>query len=48
MNTKFFLIYLELLKKYNMEGISQKEKKELAEDMECIKNGFLPIKYLIK
>ena len=29
MDTKMFLIYLELLKKYNMEGISQREKKEI-------------------
>ena len=28
MDTKMFLIYLELLKKYNMEGIPQREKKE--------------------
>ena len=48
MDTKMFLIYLELLKKYNMDGISQREKKELAEDMELIKNGLLPMKYLIK
>ena len=48
MDTKMFLIYLELLKKYNMEGIPQREKKELAKDMELIKNGLLPIKYLIK
>ena len=48
MNTKMFLIYLELLKKYNMEGIPQREKKELAKDMELIKNGLLPVKYIIK
>ena len=48
MDTKMFLIYLELLKKYNMEDTSQREKKELAKDMELIKNGLLPIKYLIK
>ena len=48
MDTKMFLIYLELLKKYNMEGIPQREKKELAKDMELIKNGLLPIKYLNK
>ena len=48
MDSKMFLIYLELLKKYNMEDTSQREKKELAKDMELIKNGLLPIKYLIK
>lgn len=48
MDTKMFLIYLELLKKYNMEGTSKREKKELAEDMEMIKNGLLPVKYLVK
>ena len=48
MDNKMFLIYLELLKKYNMEDTSQREKKELAEDMELIKNGLLPIKYLVK
>ena len=48
MDTKLFLTYLELLKKYNMEDTSQREKKELAKDMELIKNGLLPIKYLIK
>ena len=48
MDIKMFLIYLELLKKYNMEGISQKEKKELAKDMDLIKNGLLPVKYIIK
>ena len=31
-----------------MEGIPQREKKELAKDMELIKNGLLPIKYIIK
>ena len=29
MDTKMFLIYLELLKKYNMDGTSKVEKKEL-------------------
>ena len=48
MDTKMFLIYLELLKKYNMDGTSKVEKKELAKDMELIKNGLLPIKYIIK
>ena len=48
MDTKMFLIYLELLKEYNQEDIPQREKKELAKDMELIKNGLLPIKYLIK
>ena len=48
MDTKMFLMYLELLKKYNMEETSKAEKKELAEDMEMIKNGFLPVKYIIK
>lgn len=48
MDTKMFLIYLELLKKYNMEDTSQKEKKELAKDMDLIKNGLLPVKYMIK
>ena len=48
MDTKMFLIYLELLKKYNMESIPQREKKELAKDMELIKNGLLPVKYIIK
>ena len=48
MDTKMFLIYLELLKKYNMEDTSQREKKELAKDMELIKNGLLPVKYIIR
>ena len=48
MDTKLFLTYLELLKKYNQEDTSEEEKKELAKDMELIKNGLLPIKYLIK
>ena len=48
MDTKMFLIYLELLKKYNQEDTSEEEKNELAKDMELIKNGLLPIKYLIK
>ena len=48
MNTKMFLIYLELLKKYNMDGTSKVEKKELAKDMELIKNGLLPVKYIIR
>lgn len=48
MDTKLFLTYLELLKKYNMEDTSEEEKKELAKDMELIKNGLLPIKYIIK
>ena len=48
MDIKMFLIYLELLKKYNMEGIPQREKKELAKDMELIKNGLLPVKYIIR
>ena len=37
MDTKMFLIYLELLKKYNMEGIPQREKKELALKEEILK-----------
>lgn len=48
MDSKMFLIYLELLKKYNMEGTSAAEKKQLAKDMESIKNGLLPIKYVIR
>ena len=48
MDTKMFLIYLELLKKYNMDGNSKVEKKELAKDMELIKNGLLPVKYIIR
>ena len=48
MDTKMFLIYLELLKKYNMDGTSKVEKKELAKDMELIKNGLLPVKYIIR
>ena len=48
MDTKMFLIYLELLKKYNLDGASKVEKKELAKDMELIKNGLLPVKYIIR
>ena len=48
MDTKMFLIYLELLKKYNQEDTSEEEKKELAKDIELIKNGLLPLKYLFK
>ena len=31
-----------------MEGIPQREKKELAKEMELIKNGRLRVKYIIK
>ena len=48
MDTKMFLIYLELLKKYNMDGTSKVEKKELTKDKELIKNGLLPVKYIIR
>ena len=48
MDIKMFLIYLELLKKYNMDGTSKVEKTELAKDMQLIKNGLLPVKYIIR
>ena len=46
MDTKLFLTYLELLKKYNMEDTSEEEKKELVEDMNLIRLGYLPCKYI--
>lgn len=46
MDTKLFLTYLELLKKYNMEDTSEEEKKELVEDMNLIRFGYLPCKYI--
>ena len=46
MNTKLFLTYLELLKKYNMEDTSEEEKNELVEDMNLIRHGYLPCKYI--
>ena len=46
MDTKLFLTYLELLKKYNQEDTSEEEKNELVEDMNLIRLGYLPCKYL--
>ena len=48
MDTKMFLIYLELLKKYNMNDTTKVEKKELAKDIKKKKNGLLPVKYIIR
>lgn len=46
MDTKLFLTYLQLLKKYNQKDTSEEEKKELVEDMNLIRLGYLPCKYL--
>ena len=40
-----FILYITLLRKYNAET-NEKTKKVLARDMEAIKNGLIPLKYL--
>lgn len=41
-----YKIYLELLNK--ISGTIGEEKKELIYDLEIIKNGLIPLKYIIK
>ena len=46
MDTKLFLTYQKKKKKYNMEDTSEEEKNEFVEDMNLIRLGYLPCKYI--
>lgn len=40
-----YLIFVELLRRYNREE-NQEVKKEIEKDLDMLKNGLIPIKFI--
>lgn len=40
-----FLIYVELLRRYNREE-NEDVKKEIAKDLEMLRSGFIPVRFI--